>query len=438
MSNYKEKLDALVDYFRAGETKQKNFKLGMEMEHFIVDENNYRAITYYGENGVEGILNCMLDYGWDPIFEGEYLLGLKGEKADISLEPGGQLELSVYPATTIRQIDEIYRDFLQQLLPILKKKNKLLLSIAYQPVSSIDDIPLLPKKRYKYMYDYFNKQGKYAHHMMKGTASLQINIDYLNEQDFIKKLGVSYYLSPLIYYMFDNAPFFEGKVYPEQSVRSIIWDNCDQDRCGIIKGVLDQGFNYKSYADYILNTPAICIVKDGKLSYSRDKYIKDIFEPEQFNEIETSHFLTMVFPDIRLKKYLEIRMGDALPYPYNLGYITFWQGLLYNQENLDKLYHETESITTEDIIKIKKDIMKNGIDSKAYGKPLVKKIDEILKMAKTGLNNNAVKYLNLVFDIFSQEITPKLKTISLLNLGFTKKEALSWCVTGGKTNGKII
>src|SRR5690554_3912866 len=212
IDRYKKQINTLVEYFSSGEVEDSEFKLGMEIEHFIVKVDSMETVPYYGIDGIEGILKDFLKNNWQGIYENKHLIALKGEYADISVEPGGQFELSLHPVKNLNEIDVIYKDFLNEISDILNKRESLLLSLGYQPVSKIENIPLLPKKRYDYMYRYFKNKGKYAHNMMKGTASIQLNIDYQSEKDFSKKMRVSNFLAPFIYYFFDNSPFFESKI----------------------------------------------------------------------------------------------------------------------------------------------------------------------------------------------------------------------------------
>lgn len=421
---YQKKIDSLVDYFKSGEST--DYKLGLEIEHFILN-SNFEAVPYRGINGIEGILKSLEKKGWEGIYENENILGLKGKNADISLEPGGQFELSLYPLKSIKEINEVYNDFLYQITPIIETGEKILLAAGYQPVTKIKDIELLPKKRYHYMYNYFKDKGKYAHNMMKGTASIQLNLDYNSEEDFIKKMRVSYFLSPLIYFFFDNGPFFEGDIISHHNIRSVIWDNCDSDRCGLFESVFNEDFSYEDYAEYVLNLPAIITMKSGNLIYTGKQLIKDIYDPLNFTDKETEHLLTMAFPDVRLKKYIEIRMGDSLPYPYPISYVAFWQGLLYNPQVLAKLNKKAVKYTGEDINRIKNNIRENGLKSRDYGKPLLDFMIELLDMASISLNEEESIYLDFLREMVINNVLPKNKTLNQYNKSRNKISSLQWC-----------
>ncbi|MFW6022442.1 MAG: glutamate--cysteine ligase [Halanaerobiaceae bacterium] len=431
---YKEMVCSLVNYFKSGEISPSRFRLGIEIEHFILDRYTLLTTPYHDDYGISAILKELVKNGWKPIYENDNIIGLKGRNLDISLEPGGQLELSLYPVENLVEIEKIYLEFLEEIDPILVRYNKILLAAGYQPISKIKEIELLPKKRYSFMYEYFRDKGIYAHNMMKGTASIQLNIDYSSEEDYRKKMRTAYYLSPLIYFFFDNAPFFEGKEYPNFNIRSIIWNNCDSDRCGLIDGIFDDDFGYETYAKYILDMPVIIDKKDGQLIAVGSKPAKDIIDINNFTDSSKDHILSMAFPDIRLKKYLEIRIGDSLPYPYNMSYVAFWKGLLYDLENLNYLYEKVKIYSEDDIIKIHGDIKENGIESDIYGKPLYSFMNELLKLSSQGLESHEKKYITILDSLLRENMNPKMKTLKKYNDGYTIFDSINWSIVGGDSS----
>lgn len=431
--SYEEKLETIVRYIRQGEKEPANFKLGLELEHFLLEEESFKAVPYSGEKGVEGFLKALMVEGnWEGIYEDENLLELKNKDINITLEPGGQLEISLAPTKDIREIERIYNTFLKEINTLLKDRKQVLLNLGYQPVSRIAEIELLPRERYRYMYEYFKAKGKYAHNMMKGTSSTQVSLDYSSEEDLRKKIRVVYFLGPLVYYFFDNSPFFEGKINERNSLRSIIWDNCDDDRSGYVTNVFNDDFSYSDYASYILNMPPIVIMKEGKLHYTGTKTNREIEEIDYKNRAEFEHLMTMAFPDARVKKFLEIRMGDSIPYPYNLAYVLFWQGLLYNEKNLDYLYEKALKYSQADLDSIKKDVYFKGSNSKSYGIKLKKFYLELLGLAADGLvYKHEKEYLELLRELLLAHGTPREKCYTDIKDNKGMKKALEWCLVGG-------
>ncbi|RAK07490.1 glutamate--cysteine ligase [Halanaerobium saccharolyticum] len=416
--DYQKQIDTFVRYFKSAESKKEDHKIGMEFEHLILNED-LTAVDYFGEQGIESLLHSLGQGEWEKVYEKEHLIGLKANEKIVTLEPGGQLEISIAPFPGLEKTEKIYLEFIEELKEILNKRGQKLAVLGYQPRSSIKDIPMLPKKRYDFMYKYFKNTGKYAHHMMKGTASVQMNIDYINEKDYTKKMRVGYFLSPLIYYLFDNTPFFEGQPAANSSIREEIWTNCDSQRSGIIEGIFDKEFGYSDYAEYLLNTPPIIRKKEEELLYTDDQLLKNVMENDKLEEVE--HFISMVFPDVRTKKYIEIRSADALPYPYNFAFAALLKSLFYNQENLDYLYQLSLSYNQQQFLKFREEILRTEKNSKRE-----KLIIEIFKRAEAALDQPDLNYLKELKKLYLDYGRFKFKTLSNLKQG--KKEALDWCL----------
>ncbi|MFW6270721.1 MAG: glutamate--cysteine ligase [Bacillota bacterium] len=426
--DYEKAVKIIRNYFKEGEKVKDDYSIGLEIEHFVLKKKNYKAVSYYESDGIADILKFLAKKNrWEPLYENENIIGLKSKDASVSLEPGGQVELSISPQIDLKVIEKIYLSFLQEIIPLLEKRDYYLVNIGYQPLSLIKDIPLLPKKRYKFMYDYFKNTGTYAHNMMKGTASLQVNLDYSNEKDYVEKFKIANFLSPLIYYVFDNSPFFEGKKCNNCSIRAVIWDNCDDQRCGFSPEPFDEYFGYDSYAEYLLNIPPIFIKKEGKLKYTGNKLFKEIFDPHDFSKKEIDHIVTMAFPDVRTKQYIEIRMGDSLPYPYSLGYAAFWKGLFYNQDNLNLLYRQLQELGKKNIISIKRQI-KNGNNNIIFNnKGIYEYFQELFNMAEDGLEEKERDYLYSLKEFIDKKIKPKDYILQKINKD--TKIDLNWCVS---------
>jgi len=419
--NYQKQIESLVSYFKAAESKKEDHKIGMEFEHLILKED-LTAVSYSEAEGIESLLEQLSQGSWEKVFEGDNLIGLQDAERAVTLEPGGQLELSLIPFADLEQTKKIYHKFLAELKEILSSRKQKLAVLGYQPASSIKDLPLLPKKRYDFMYKYFKDRGRYAHHMMKGTASVQMNIDYTDEKDYIKKLRVGYFLSPLIYYLFDNTPFFEGKKASDASIREEIWSNCDSDRSGIIPEVFAKEFGYRDYAEYILNTPAIIDLKDDELVYSGSKKIKELMENDKAETID--HYLSMVFPDVRTKKYIEIRSADAVPYPYNFAFAALLKAVFYDQANLDYFYEQSLKYSQQEFLQFKAEI--TGSKESQLRKDLAAELFERAERTAADGEEDELEYLKELKELYLNYGRPKFRTLNNLKQG--KKKALNWCI----------
>ena len=327
----------LTDYFRKSEKVKSDFKIGVEFEHFIVKKKTFEAVNYSQKNGIKEILSLLVDnYDWNPLYNGSNIVGLEKRDINISLEPAGQIEISIAPKKTVLEIESIYTSALYEIMSELSKFDYDLLALAYQPKTSINQIPLIPKKRYYKMYDYFKKTGSMAHNMMKGTASIQIAIDYFSERDFCRKIRLAYRLTPLIALLFDNSLFFETQPYKKNLLRQTIWNNCDDERCGFIPGVFSSNFGYKKYSEYMLDMSPIFILDKSDNIVDWQQPLKDIYD-EKWTYKQFRHIFSMHFPTVRARNYIEIRSADALPYPVNLCLLYLVQLIFYNPEVTDFL-----------------------------------------------------------------------------------------------------
>lgn len=424
--DYHRQIEEISSYIRSGEKKKDDLKIGVELEHFVIDKKTLKTISYYGESGVAETLKELENIGWEATYEGDYILGLNKGNMFITLEPGSQFELSLRHEERIKDLEKGYFEFLNEVIPIFDAKGQGLMAVGYHPVTKIDDIRILPKKRYDYMFNYFKKTGTHAHNMMKGTAALQISLDYISEDDYRKKFRVSNVLSPIMYALFENARYFEGEVREKHTIRAFIWENTDKQRAGIVKGALEDDFGYNAYAEYILNGPPILEIKNGVAQSTGDKKVRELFDPENYDIDELEHFLTMFFPDVRTKKFMEIRMMDAVPYPLNFAVIALWKGIIYNDANLNKIYELIKDISIDEVNKAKEEMIDKGLFASLSGKTLLDVGKNLVQIAKGGLDDEEVAYLLPLEKMLSEGKNPYLITKEKESLG--RKEALDWCL----------
>ena len=373
-------LNKLVDYFRGGCTQEQ--KIGLELEHFVVDKETKEALPY--ENGVEDILKELQPLYGKPILSQNRMVGIDREGTNITLEPAAQLEISIEACKTITEIQRIYEAFVEMIEPILHNRNCELACFGYQPKSRVDNLMMIPKERYKFMDAHFKSTGAKGKNMMRGTASTQVTIDYEDEEDFKKKLRVANILGPIFSLICDNAKIFEGKAFDGKMLRTTIWNDVDPDRSMIIGGSLDKPFGFYEYAKYIYDSPPIILVKNGKTEYTGFKINSELFSSVPLSHDDILHITSMVFPDVRIKQYVEIRMADSLPIHEALSYVAFIKGLLYNKPNLETLHKLTTGIKNTDVAEAKTRLIKNGNNSIIYGKPCSQWISELFELAENG------------------------------------------------------
>ncbi|MCL1988531.1 MAG: glutamate-cysteine ligase family protein [Firmicutes bacterium] len=359
----------LAEYFESG-CKNENL-LGLELEHFVVDKQGY-SVSY--NNGVADLLTRLAKVYGEPVFSvangfQHNIIGIKRKKAEITIEPAAQLEISIGPCLETAEIYSIYNEFTSIITPILDEMGFSLVCAGYHPKSKVDDLPLIPKNRYNLMYEHFAKVGKCGKNMMKGSAATQVTIDYKNENDFAKKFRVANVLAPLLAFVYDNTAVFEGEPTFTRMLRTHIWNNVDPVRSMTVANALDTPFfGFLEYAKYVCNTPPIFIIKDGTELYTGEKTVAEIFSNCEMSTEDILHVISMVFPDVRLKTSIEIRMVDSLPINRAMDYVKLVQNIFYNEEKLDKLYETTKNIVNNDVAMAKLNLMKLGENAEIYGK----------------------------------------------------------------------
>lgn len=389
--------ERFINFFKQAEKKEADFMIGAEFEHFIIEKTSRRTITYAEEKGIKYILTSLAkEHNWKADFINENIIGLHKKEVKITLEPAGQLEISIVQQQKIKTITEIYFSVISDLLTAVEPLNYEIVALSYQPCTSIKEIPMIPKKRYKLMYNYFANKGSLAHNMMKGTAAIQAAIDFSSEEDFIKKIRLAYKMSPLISLIFDNSFFFEGKYYPHNLLRQTIWQNCDDERCGILPCLFKENFGYDVYANYILNIPPIFILDKNHEIKKWDKPLKFIYS-DKWDEKQFRHTFSMHFPDVRARNYIEIRVADALPYPMNICLLYFYQAIFYNKSAFEKINSLLGHINDRQTIKNAiNDISSKGFKAKYGEKDLTFYTQHLSRIVRSVYNDENRHYLKVV------------------------------------------
>ena len=388
MDIYDNNINVLTNYIADGSKGCNSNAVGVELEHFVIDKNG-DCVPYI--NGVENIIEQLAQNFPKHVYSEGFLIGLSCDKYNITLEPGAQIEISIKPTENICEIENIYGEFLSVINPILDKYSYRLTTLGYMPKNKAKDISLIPKKRYEYMNKYFKSVGTRGINMMRGTASAQVSIDFADEKTAFKNSKKANIISPIlshatmsdvywpsIYVQFgyigmivyviicDNAPVFEGKPFLGNTLRTYIWNDVDNDRCGIVPTVLDSDFSFKKYAEYIYNSPAILTVNGDDIEFTADKKICDIYKDTPIDESIAEHLLSMFFPDVRLKKYIEIRPADSMPIKYVLAYATLIKGIFMSDFSLD--------VSLSAITQAKNNIILNGYNAEVISSSRLKQL----------------------------------------------------------------
>lgn len=334
---------AVTDYFRSGENAPSDFLMGIELEHFVVrrdDSGAYRRVRFDGDDGIESILWEAADIckaeGLDiksTISKG-HIIGFSSADYSITLEPGAQLEVSIRPVAKVQEARDIYDSFYRLFEPLFSRRKYELVNCSYSPDSSGVLPPLIPKMRYDRMDKWFDKTGSMGKEMMRNTCATQVTFDYKDEDDFVRKYRKAVLLTEEILERYDNPPVIAGRDPAEyRCIRKKIWDNVDKDRCSLPDGIFTDSFGYRSYAEYLWDiVPLVIEEKCGEeisCIDTGDKTAGCLWQSGVLKQKDIPHLLSMVFPPVRLRNYIEIRYADSLPADAAFEYMERMKGAMY-------------------------------------------------------------------------------------------------------------
>ena len=374
---------ALVSYFKEGAVADPR-EIGIELEHFLVDGTG-EPLSYSQPHGVRDVLETLSERYPDVTVHDGDLLGVAKPSMNVTIEPAAQLELSAGPFGSLDTARRIFDEFEADVADGLQRVCGRALAIGYDPSGRAADKELIPKARYAYMDEYLSAISPWGPRMMRGSASTQVSIDYRDEADCIAKMRIASVLTPLFALICDNAAVFEGGPRPHACMRTEVWKYCDPDRCNTVPGLLDAPFGFEDYADYILDTPAIVRMDEHGEAHYDSRPFGEIHAETPMTRADVEHALSMVFPDVRLKSYVEIRPADSMPVPYAIAYAALIKGLFYDDENLAALEEACMQIGVRDVWRAKEAVMRYGYRAHVYGREAALIADELFDMARKGL-----------------------------------------------------
>ena len=420
-----ESRDELVAWFEAGCKPKAKFRVGTEHEKFAFAVNGHGPVPYGGPRGIRALLDGMQHLlGWEPIMEGENIIGLADVTGGgaISLEPGGQFELSGAPVETIHQTCNELMAHLAQVREVAKPLGIGFLGLGMTPNWSSAEIPVMPKSRYKIMTNYMPKVGTRGLDMMYRTCTVQANLDFSSEADMVKKLRVSLALQPVATALFANSPFTEGKPNGLLSMRSEIWRDTDNNRAGMMPFAFEDGMGFERYVDYALDVPMYFVKRGDTYIDVAGKSFRDFFAGkldallgERPTMSDWANHLSTIFPEVRLKRYLEMRGADGGPWRRLPSLTAFWVGLFYDDVSLDACWDMVKTWTAEERQKLRDDVPRLGFKATIRGKSLLNLSVETLRLAEKGLvrrnkldrnGRDETRYLRPLQEIVARGITP--------------------------------
>ena len=391
--------DELVAWFEAGAKPKAEFRIGTEHEKTPFTLEGRQPVPYEGPRGIGALLEGMkLLLGWEPIMENGNIIGLHdvtGGSA-ISLEPGGQFELSGAPVETVHQTASELMAHLAQVREIAMPLGIGFLGLGMTPSWSRAQIPVMPKGRYRIMTNYMPKVGRYGLDMMYRTCTVQTNLDFCSEADMVKKLRVSLALQPVATALFANSPFTEGKPNGFLSFRSEIWRDTDNARAGMLPWAFEDGMGYERWVDYALDVPMYFVKRGDDYIDVAGSSFRDFFEGrnamlpgERPTLSDWANHLSTIFPEVRLKRYLEMRGADGVPWGQLPSLPAFWVGLLYDDESLDAAWEIARGWTAYERQALRDDVPKLGFKARIGNRFLFEIARDCMVLARKGLARRA-------------------------------------------------
>ncbi|MCH2249488.1 MAG: glutamate--cysteine ligase [Cognatishimia sp.] len=388
-----ESHDQLAEYLASGCKPKETWRIGTEHEKFGYCKDTLKPLPYDGERSILAILEGLRDrHGWAPVMEADKLIGLEKGGANVSLEPGGALELSGAPLETIHQTCDEVNVHLREVQDIADEIGAKFIGLGAAPIWTHEQMPLMPKGRYRLMNDYMEKVGSMGRAMMRRTCTVQVNLDFGSEADMVQKLRVALALQPVAVALFANSPFFEGKVNNHKSWRSYIWRHLDDARTGMLPFVFEDGMGFERYVDYALDVPMYFVYRDGKYINALGQSFRDFLKgqlPALPGEVPTlsdwADHLTTAFPEARIKKYMEMRGADGGPWRRLCALPAFWVGLLYDQNALDAAWDLVKSWDAETREALRVEASVHGLQARVGDIDMHDLAREVLAISEAGL-----------------------------------------------------
>jgi len=350
-----ERSEQLVEYLEAGCKPKDAWRIGTEHEKFGYCKDSLRPLPYDGPRSVRAVLEGLRDrFGWAPVLEAGHIIGLEKDGANVSLEPGGQLELSGAPLRSIHETCDEVNAHLREVKTVADEIGVGFIGLGAAPTWAHEDMPRMPKGRYALMTDYMGRVGTHGTQMMYRTCTVQVNLDFASEADMVQKLRVALALQPVATALFANSPFFEGRPNGHKSWRSRIWRDLDAARTGMLPFVFEDGFGFEAWVDYALDVPMYFVYRDGRYIDALGQSFRDFLKgrlPALPGEVPTlsdwADHLTTIFPEARLKRFIEMRGADGGPWRRLCALPAFWVGLVYDQGALDAAWDLARGLDAE-------------------------------------------------------------------------------------------
>ncbi len=386
----------LSDYLASGARPKDRFRIGTEHEKFAFFFADNSPVPYAGEASISALLNGMqAKLDWDPIMDGDNIIGLaeRSGMGAISIEPGGQFELSGAPLETLHETCSESNRHLDVLRDVAEPMGIHFLGIGGSPKWSLAETPRMPKSRYEIMTRYMPKVGSQGLDMMYRTCTIQVNLDFSSETDMARKMRLSMKLQPLATALFASSPFTENKPNGLLSWRGDIWRDTDNRRSGLLPFVFDTDFGFSDYVGWALDVPMYFVVRDGKYHDCTHVTFRQFMNGALKGEIaeweptlgDWTNHLSTLFPDVRLKRFLEMRGADGGPWRRICALPAFWVGLLYDEGALAAAEDLTRDWGYEDVLQLRETVPAKALQADVRGRPLLEVARDVVGISRKGL-----------------------------------------------------
>jgi glutamate--cysteine ligase len=383
----------LVAFLEAGCKPKVDWRIGTEHEKFGYTHDDLRPLAYEGERSVRALLEGLAaQFDWRVLSEQGRPIALQKGGANVTLEPGGQFELSGAPVKTLHETCSEVHEHLDQVRTVAEPLGIGMLGLGFQPKWRREDIPWMPKGRYRIMRTYMPKKGSLGLDMMLRSCTIQVNLDFASEADMVQKFRVGLALQPVVTAMFANSPFTEGRPNGYLSFRSRVWTDTDPDRCGMLPFVFDDGMGFERYVDYALDVPMYFVYRDGKYIDASGQSFRDYLDGrlpalpgERPTVSDWNDHLTTLFPEVRLKRFLEMRGADGGPWRSLCALPAIWVGLLYHQSTLDAAWDRVKDWTIDELSYLRAEVPRTGLKTPFRGGLVHDVAREVFDLAAAGL-----------------------------------------------------
>jgi glutamate--cysteine ligase len=378
----------LTAYFRGASKPRSQWRVGVEQEKIPVYEDGMPA-AYEGPRGIETLLALLQERGFVPEREDGHVIALARKQERITLEPGGQLELSGPALISAQAGRQVLVDHVREVTELARPLGIHFIAGGFRPFGTLDDVPWLPKRRYKVMREYLPTRGRLGLEMMKRTATVQANLDFSDEEDAVEKMRLGFGVTSIVTAMFAASPITAGKPNGWKSYRAAVWLDMDEDRCGLLPFAFEPGFRFAQYVEWALDVPMFFVVRDGVYQpvggMTFRRFLEEGWQGERATRRDWEVHLSTLFPEVRLKRYIEVRGADSGPLPMAEALAALWRGLLEDRDARAAAWALVESWSYVDRLRLRREVPTTGLAARVGNRTLAELAVELTQIARAGL-----------------------------------------------------